>query len=73
MPNAAPTLYHISPGTALHKPKDRAAFERLCVDLYAQLLEDVHTDLNGRGGQRQDGVDLYGVDRRTRALVIFVI
>jgi hypothetical protein len=69
MPIPAPSRHHISPGTALNKPKDWPAFERLCRDLYAGLLDDVHTDLNGRGGQRQHGVDLYGTDRRSATLV----
>ena len=69
MPIHPPRRHHISPGTALHKPKDWPAFERLCVELLSDLLDDVHTDLNGRGGQRQAGIDLYGNDRRTGALV----
>lgn len=69
MPTAIPSRHRISPGTALHKPKDWQAFERLCADLFTDLLDDVHTDLNGRGGQQQHGIDLYGTDRRTDALV----
>lgn len=69
MPRPTPSRHHISPGTALNKPKDWPAFERLCADLYAGLLDDVHTDLNGRGGQRQHGIDLYGTDRRSATLV----
>lgn len=69
MPTPVPTRHHISPGTALHKPKDWPAFERLCADLFTDLLNDVHADLNGRSGQRQHGIDLYGTDRRTGELV----
>lgn len=53
----------ISSGIDLHKPKDAPAFERLCADLFEQLLDDVHTDQHGRNGQGQKGVDLYGTDR----------
>lgn len=33
------------------------------------MTGDVHMDLNGRNGQPQAGVDVYGVDQRTRARV----
>lgn len=69
MPTRSLSRHHISPGTALHKPKDWQAFERLCRELFAGLLDDVHTDLNGRSGQKQHGVDLFGVDRRSGDLV----
>jgi hypothetical protein len=53
----------------LNPPEDWQAFERLSRDLLAALFEDIHGDLNGRSGQKQDGVDVRLVDRRSGARV----
>jgi hypothetical protein len=49
-------------------PSDWQAFQRLCRDLYAAEWQDPHAQHNGRNGQRQDGVDIYGIDRSTGKL-----
>jgi tetratricopeptide (TPR) repeat protein len=41
-------------------PKDWQAFERKSRLLFELLLDDPHTQLNGRTGQPQHGVDIYG-------------
>lgn len=41
-------------------PKDWQAFERLCADLWELIWNDPDTQMNGRGGQEQHGVDVYG-------------
>jgi tetratricopeptide (TPR) repeat protein len=41
-------------------PKDWQEFERLCRSLWAQIWRDPNTQLNGRGGQTQHGVDVFG-------------
>ena len=35
-------------------------FEDLCCDLWRQLWKDPNTQKNGRSGQAQKGVDVYG-------------
>lgn len=47
-------------GTELRKPKDCYAFERSMRKLMECALTDPNTQLNGRSGQRQHGVDIYG-------------
>ena len=47
-------------GTALPKPKDWQSFERSCRELFACVLADPHTQLHGRTGQPQHGVDVWG-------------
>jgi hypothetical protein len=37
-------------------------FERMCFDLYRGIWKDDNAQIHGRGGQKQDGVDFYGVD-----------
>lgn len=54
-------------GTSLNRPRDWQAFERLTRDLFARITGDVHTDLHGRSGQPQAGVDVFGTDQRSRA------
>ena len=44
----------------LPPPVDENDFERLCLSLWRRLLNNPHTQLNGRRGQRQGGVDLFG-------------
>ncbi|ACL06189.1 Tetratricopeptide domain protein [Desulfatibacillum aliphaticivorans] len=41
-------------------PKDWQAFERLCLDLWKEIWKDPNAQVNGRSGQQQDGVDIYG-------------
>jgi len=59
----------LSGATSLNRPKDWQAFERLTRDLFVRITGDVHMDLNGRNGQPQSGVDVSGVDQRTRVQV----
>jgi tetratricopeptide (TPR) repeat protein len=47
--------------TQIPKPADEQAFERASVVLWRNLLGDPNVQRNGRRGQRQNGVDLYGV------------
>lgn len=42
------------------KPKDWQAFERGCRTLFECIWGDPNAQLNGRGGQRQNGVDIFG-------------
>ena len=46
--------------------KDEGEFENLCLTLWKRILGDPNVQLNGRRGQRQHGVDLFG--RRTKTL-----
>ncbi|MBL9175224.1 MAG: SUMF1/EgtB/PvdO family nonheme iron enzyme [Verrucomicrobiales bacterium] len=41
-------------------PNDATAFESLCLDLWKDILRDPGTQKNGRRGQKQDGVDVFG-------------
>jgi tetratricopeptide (TPR) repeat protein len=43
------------------KPADEQAFERASVVLWRRLLDDRSIQRNGRRGQRQNGVDLFGI------------
>lgn len=47
--------------TQIPKPADEQAFERASVVLWRGLLDDGSVQRNGRRGQRQNGVDLFGV------------
>ena len=40
--------------------KDDEEFENLCLSLWKRILNDRNVQLNGRKGQRQHGVDLFG-------------
>lgn len=44
----------------LPPPKDWPKFERLCRDLWAALWKDPNAEANGRSGQPQAGVDVFG-------------
>ena len=44
----------------LRRPKDNKLFEELIRDLFAKHWNDPNTQINGRSGQKQDGVDVYG-------------
>lgn len=50
--------------TQIPKPADHQAFERACVPLWSGLLKDPNVQRNARGGQDQEGVDLYGMRER---------
>ena len=47
--------------TQIPKPADEQAFERASVVLWRGLLNDPSVQRNGRRGQRQNGVDLFGI------------
>lgn len=50
-----------SPATSvLPSPKSWDEFEDIVSDIYARRWRDLHAVRNGRGGQRQHGVDIYG-------------
>jgi len=44
----------------LRRPKDNKLFEELIKDLFAKHWNNPNTQVNGRSGQKQDGVDVYG-------------
>jgi len=46
--------------TELRKPKNWQDFERQTRELFACVLNDPNTQVNGRSGQEQNGVDVYG-------------
>jgi spore coat protein CotH len=50
-------------GFELPPPTDWEKFERLCRDLWAAIWEDPNTQRNGRSGQQQGGVDVFGMRR----------
>ncbi|MGX9773161.1 hypothetical protein ACWYXN_06570 [Janthinobacterium aestuarii] len=43
-------------------PSDWNAFESLCRDLWAEIWRDKNAQKNGRSGQKQHGVDVFGKD-----------
>lgn len=47
--------------TQIPKPADEQAFERVSIVLWRGLLKDPNVQRNGRRGQRQNGVDLFGL------------
>ncbi|MBG0792025.1 hypothetical protein IYY11_00730 [Methylocystis sp. H62] len=47
--------------TQIPRPTDEQAFERASVVLWRALLNDPSVQRNGRRGQRQNGVDLFGI------------
>ena len=47
--------------TQIPKPADEQAFERASVILWRGILNDPAVQRNGRRGQRQNGVDLFGI------------
>lgn len=47
--------------TQIPKPADEQAFERASIVLWRGLLKDPNVQRNGRRGQRQNGVDLFGI------------
>ncbi len=46
--------------TSLPKPKNWQDFEHIIRELFACVLNDPNTQKNGRSGQSQNGVDVYG-------------
>lgn len=52
----------------LPAPADWQAFERLSRDLFSSIWEDPRAQLNGRTGQTQAGVDVFGTNFRTGGL-----
>jgi tetratricopeptide (TPR) repeat protein len=53
-------------GQQFSSPADWQAFERLCFALYGRIWGDPNAQMNGRSGQKQAGVDIYGHDREDR-------
>lgn len=47
--------------TQIPKPADEQAFERASLVLWRGLLKDPNVQRNGRRGQRQNGVDIFGL------------
>ena len=45
----------------LPPPNDSRAFESLCLELFRELWGDSNADKNGRNGQSQTGVDIFGL------------
>ena len=41
-------------------PRNWQDFETLCWDLWKTIFNDPETQKNGRQGQKQNGVDIYG-------------
>jgi hypothetical protein len=41
-------------------PNDATAFESLCLDLWKDIWQNSGAQKNGRRGQKQDGVDIFG-------------
>ena len=52
----------------LPAPADWPAFERFCRDLFAEVWDDPRAQLNGRSGQPQAGVDVFGTNSCTGKL-----
>ena len=45
---------------SLPPPNDSVGFESLCLDLFKELWQDLSAEKNGRRGQPQAGVDVFG-------------
>lgn len=63
--DSASSQFEFNRGGSYNRPRDWPAFERLIRDLFARLLGDESVDLNGRNGQPQAGIDIWGTDRRS--------
>jgi hypothetical protein len=51
-------------------PRDDVLFEHLCLALFKRIIRDPFAQLNGRPGQRQNGVDAFGfLDGRSEHVV----
>ena len=44
-------------------PNDPTAFESLCLYLWKDIWQDSGAQKNGRRGQKQDGVDIFGREK----------
>ena len=53
----------------LPPPSNSNDFEKLCLALWRRLLNDPNAQLNGRRGQAQDGVDIFGRRANTQRWV----
>ena len=49
------------PASVLLIPKDDDEFENMILELYEELWNSKNLDRNGRSGQRQNGVDIFGI------------
>lgn len=49
------------PTSRLAKPRDWDEFESICSDVFKRRWNDPNIQRHGRSGQRQDGVDIYGL------------
>lgn len=49
-----------TPPFQIPPPRNWQDFESLCCDLWARVWNDPNTQKNGRGGQSQHGVDIFG-------------
>lgn len=58
--------------TELRKPKNWQDFERQTRELFACVLHDPNTRANGRSGQEQNGVDVYGYRNEDRDRLVGV-
>ncbi|ROT46746.1 SAVED domain-containing protein [Pusillimonas sp. NJUB218] len=52
----------------LPAPSDWQAFERFTRDLFSAVWNDPRAQMNGRNGQPQSGVDVFGINVRTDSL-----
>src|ERR1700730_14661634 len=57
---------------ALPKPRDWQDFEGKTRDLFACVLADPNTQMHGRTGQPQNGVDIWGYRGEDRARLVGV-
>ena len=58
------------PPTQIRKPSDETEFEKHCVVLFKELLNDPNVKRLGRRGQKQDGVDIIGKRNRDSKLLV---
>lgn len=56
--------------TELKFPKDEDFFEDLCLDLWRSIYKNGDFQRNGRRGQSQNGVDIYGYDENKNLIGI---
>jgi hypothetical protein len=56
--------------TQIRKPSDETEFEKHCVVLFKDLLDDPNVKRLGRRGQKQDGVDIIGERNRDSKILV---
>ena len=56
--------------TQIRKPSDETEFEKHCVVLFKDLLNDPNVKRLGRRGQKQDGVDIIGKRNRDSKILV---